>query len=64
MAEVRTLSALAAYYGSLDRHFDRPSPARILAVPTPPREEGRRVAKVVQPRHDLPHLGRLLDIYA
>jgi hypothetical protein len=62
MAEVRTVSALVAHYGSLHRHFDRPRPARVLTPPE--RKDGPRVAKVVTSRHDLPHLGRLLDIYA
>jgi hypothetical protein len=64
MAEVRTVSTLAVHYGSLDRHFDRPRPARILSRPVVEQDDGRRAAKVVTPRHDLPHLGRLLDIYA
>jgi hypothetical protein len=63
MAEIRALSALVAHYGSLERHFDRPKPARILVAPAPEPKDGQRLAKAVQPRHDLPHLGRLLDIY-
>ena len=64
MAEVRTVSPMVAHYGNLHRQFDRPRPARILAQPAPERRDGPRVAKVVTRRHDLPHLGRLLDIYA
>jgi hypothetical protein len=64
MAEIRTLSALAAHYGSLNRHFDRPQPARMVARAAAEQDDARRAAKVVAARHDLPHLGRLLDIYA
>jgi len=64
MSQVRGVSLAAAHYGRFHRQFDRPVPVRVVTRSPSESAGAKSKAGPVTGRRDLPHLGRLLDIYA
>jgi len=63
MSQVRADSLAVAHYGRFHQQFDRPVPVRVVTRPESESADAKGMPKPVTGRRDLPHLGRLLDIY-
>jgi len=64
MPRVQGVSLAVAHYGRFHRQFDRPVPVRVVTRSQSESAGAEGRARPVTGRRDLPHLGRLLDIYA